>query len=75
MAKAQEPPEAPAPIAAAAPAQSRNFFGRLREFYREDWTGTTPASPGSASQGPALAAIVAAVPKLGLVLWRLTHRR
>ncbi len=35
-------PNAPAP---------QGFFGRLKEFYREDWTGTAPASPAPPRRG------------------------
>ena len=40
-------PEAPAP----KPAKPGGFFGKLREFYREDWHGTAPASPAPPRRG------------------------
>jgi len=51
-ARAQSLPSAPQPSVpqpfAAAPD---GFFARLATFYREDWTGTLPASPPSPRRG------------------------
>jgi len=44
------PPELPATPLPQQP--HRGFFGRWEEFYREDWTGTTPASPAPPRRGP-----------------------
>lgn len=40
-------PENPAP----RPAQSQGFFGRLADFYRQDWHGTATASPAPPRRG------------------------
>jgi hypothetical protein len=40
-------PESPAP----QQAQARSFFGRLAEFYREDWHGTAPQGPAPPRRG------------------------
>lgn len=50
FAHAQQPPnlpEAPSPVA----SPKRNFFSRLGQFYREDWSGTAPSSPPPARRG------------------------
>lgn len=44
-------PEAPQPQTAAAPAPPSRFFSRLAQAYRQDWTGTTPASPAPPRRG------------------------
>jgi len=39
-------PDAPKPSAA-----KKGFFSRLAEFYREDWSGTSPSAPAPARRG------------------------
>jgi hypothetical protein len=50
---AQTQPEAGLPDnPAPKPTQPRSFFGRLAEFYREDWHGTSPQGPAPPRRGP-----------------------
>ena len=41
-------PDAPKP----GIAEAKGFFARWAEFYRQDWSGTTPASPTPERRGP-----------------------
>ena len=54
FAQAQTPlPNGPTPqTAASAAAPQKDFWGRLAEFYREDWTGTAPSISATASPAP-----------------------
>ena len=44
---------APAPLPESSSSTPKGFLGRWAEFYRQDWTGTAPASPAPERRGPA----------------------